>query len=230
MHVVSILKISAALITVIIGFYCSYIELKKNSEYWLNRFFSLFFMATATGFFFYTLYHIILQNAILVIPFMITSQIMFQIGLSFLLMTEFVIEFSEKTAVSKKYLILSFTPVLLTLIGYMIWVPTLNMVDYDAGHVNTETPLGWFLVVFVYRIGILCFVLIKFMLLARTSTGKVKTQINYFAIGMGISVGATLLTILGGISGIVGVILEIVGLLVFNLAVLFIIRGLSMKS
>ena len=230
MHVVSIIKISTAALTVFIGIICSYIELKKNSSYWLNRFFSLFFLSSAFGFFFYTLYHIILSNADLVIPFMITSQLIFQIAMSFLLMTEFVLDHSEKAALSWKFLLIAFIPLFLSAIGYAIWVPTLNMDDYLDGHVNTDTPTAWFIAVFAYRIGVMCFVLIKFVLSAKKSQGRVKTQMNLFALGMVISIGATILTLLGGVPGIIGVILEIVGLLSFDFAVLVIYKGLTMSS
>lgn len=230
MHPVSILKISTAALTVVVGLVCGILELKKNSKYWLNRFFSLFFMTSALGFFFYTLYHIILSNAALVIPFMITSQILFQLAMSFLLMTEFVVEFSEKAALSAKYLLISILLFLVFSIGYAIWVPTLNMEDYANGYVNTETPTFWFLTVFSYRIIIMVYVLYKFIRIANQSTGAVQKQMKFFAIGMIINISATLITLLGGISGIVGVILEIVGLLTFNIGVLVIIRGLAMKS
>lgn len=230
MHPVSILKISTAALTVIIGLVCGIIELKKNSSYWLNRFFSLFFMTSAMGFFFYTLYHIILSNAALVIPFMITAQISFQLAMSFLLLTEFVVEYSEKAAISAKYLLISGCLFLVFSIGYFIWIPTLNLADYAEGHVNTETPTFWFILVFSYRILVMGYVLYKFLHIGNQSTGAVKTQMNYFALGMIINIGATLITLLGGIHGILGIILEIIGLLAFNIGVLVIIKGLAMKS
>ena len=67
----------------------------------------------------------------LVIPFMITSQILFQLAMSFLLLTEWTLEFSQRRVLTKKFLGIAFGLFFITSIGYAIWVPTLNMQAYE---------------------------------------------------------------------------------------------------
>ena len=230
MHPFSIIKIITASITVLIGVSCSIIEIRKNPTYWLNRFFALFFMSSSLGFFCYTLYHIILTNAQIVIPIMIISQTFFQLAMSFLLLTEWTLEYSEKTVITPKYILISSTLFILTSIGYAIVVPTLNTENYNQGFVDTDTPDGWFIFVFTYRILVLGFVLYKFIKLARESQGQVKVQIRYFSQGMLVNILATLITLLGGVEGILGVILETIGLVLFNVGVLLVLKGFLAKK
>ena len=58
MDVLNILKITASIITVIFSFIAGYIELRKNPDYWLNRWFAISFVSFAFGFLAYTIYHI----------------------------------------------------------------------------------------------------------------------------------------------------------------------------
>lgn len=225
MDPISILKISISAFTVIIGIVCGYIEIKKNPEYWLNRSFAFFFLSAAFGFLFYTIYHLILNNADLVIIIMIFAQVMFNLAMSWLLLTELIIEHSEKITMRPKFLIIPVIAFVLTTFGYGIWIPSLNMVEYEAGRVDTITPQGWFIFVFGYRIILMLYVLVKFIILRAKSEGKKKIQITYFTIGMSFAIVGTLLTLLGGVQGLIGAILEIGGLVFFNIGTILILKG-----
>ena len=225
MDTISLLKIIISAITFIIGIFCCYIEIKKNPDYWLNRSFAAFFISAAFGFFFYTIYHLILNNASFVIGIMITAQVMFNIAMSWLLFTELIIEFSEKRILRLKYVSIPILTFILSTFGYLIWVPTLDYDKYAAGQVDTITPRGWFIFVFGYRILLMLYVLVKFITLRAKSEGKQKRSITFFTIGMSFTVLGTFLTLVGGVQGILGAILEIGGLVFFNTGSILILKG-----
>ena len=52
-------KIFLAVLTVIVGLISSIVEIRKNPDYWLNRFFAMFFLFAALGFSGFTAYHLI---------------------------------------------------------------------------------------------------------------------------------------------------------------------------
>ncbi len=223
MDINNLLKILAAVITVVFAVVAGVIEIKKAPDYWLNRFFAMFFIFAAFGFLFYLLYHMILFSEILVIIFAIIGQVLFQISFGCLLMTEFILEYSQKRVMTPKYLLLSFGLSFLFSIGYTIWPITLNLEAYALGEVDTLTPDAWFIAVFAYRIAVMLFVLIKFILLSRKVSGKVKRQLKWFTFGMLAIIFGTFLTLLGG--GL-GVIFEIIGMFLFDLGALLILKGL----
>ena len=51
-------KVITAIILVVMGIIVGIIEIRKNPEYWLNRFFAAFFIIGSFGFLSYTVYHI----------------------------------------------------------------------------------------------------------------------------------------------------------------------------
>ncbi|TFG07774.1 MAG: hypothetical protein EU539_04035 [Promethearchaeota archaeon] len=216
-------KIITALITVILALFAGYIELRKNPEYWLNRWFAIFFVSVALGFLFYSIYHINTLNPIIIIPMMIIAQILYNFGLVSLLMTVFILEHSEKVAMTAKYLGIIMGLFIVSIFGYFIWVPTLNMERYRQGVVDTDTPLGWFIAVNIIRIGIFIFVLYKFILIASQSEGKTKTSVLMFFIGTIIGIIGIFLNMLGGI--LYSLWIEIAGLIAFDIGLIIIVRG-----
>lgn len=223
----NLIKIIAALITVLFAIFGGIIELRKNPEYWLNRLFAGFFVFAGFGFLFYTLYHMVLSDATLTISLAIVAQAFLQISLGCLLMTEFVIEYSEKKALTLKLVLI---PTILTsvfIIGYFVWPISLNFGAYSRGEVDTITPTGWFVSVFIYRILLMLYVLIKFIIISRKADVSVKQQLNLFIIGLGIVILGTLLTLLGGS---IGTIFEVGGLALFNIGSLLIFQGLIKKT
>lgn len=223
----NVLKIIAAIITVIIAIFAGIIEIRKNSQYWLNRFFATFFIFAAFGFFFYTLYHIILNNAVLVVNFARTAQFFFNFAMACLLMSEFIIEYSEKQAMKPRYLGFAFISSILFSVGYFIWPITLNLDAYSQGEVDTITPDLWFYSVFSYRILVMLYVTIKFFLLSRKSSGPIHTQLSLFIWGMVCVILGTLFTLLGGS---ISVIFEILGLFAFDAGAILILQGFLLKN
>ena len=76
MEIENYLKIITAIISCIFSFIAAYIELKKDHKFWLNRWFALFFSSIGLGFLTYTIYHLITENASIVIPIMITAHVL----------------------------------------------------------------------------------------------------------------------------------------------------------
>ena len=94
------LKIGVASGTVLTAIICGTIVIFKNPKYWLNRFFTAFYISGAIGFLFYTIYHIYGIEKGAIIPLMVTGHIFMNLGLSFLLQTEFILEQSSKEAMT----------------------------------------------------------------------------------------------------------------------------------
>jgi len=222
METINVLKICTAILTVAFAVISGYIEIRKNPQYWLNRFFAGFFLFAAIGFLFYTLYHLILSSPQLVVLFAMVAQVFFNIAIGSLLMAEFIIEYSEKRAVSFRFLLMAAGFSLITSVGYAVWPISLNLDKYALGEVDTITPPGWFYAVFIARILIMVYVMAKFAVMAKKTSGSLKKQLHFFIIGMVFVVLGTLFTLLGGaISGI----FEIVGQFAFDAGAIFILQG-----
>lgn len=227
MDPLNILKIITSIITVILAFIAGFIELRKNSDYWLNRWFALYFTSISLGFLVYTIYHLITIDPTPIIPLMITAQILYNFGLVSFLMTSFVLDQSEKIAMSRKYLSIILIIFIISIFGYFIWVPELNMADFNKGIVNTDTPIFWYIFVNIIRIGISIYVLYKFGLITKRLEGPERRRILWFFVGSTINVIGILLNMLGNI---LHLILEIIGLATFNIGTFFIVRGFLLKK
>ena len=92
MDILNLIKIIAAIITVVFGFIAGYVELRLDPKNWLNRWFALFFISTSLGFLAYTIYHFILFNPHIVIPIMISAHILLNFAAISLVMTVFILE------------------------------------------------------------------------------------------------------------------------------------------
>ncbi|TFG00576.1 MAG: hypothetical protein EU541_01830 [Promethearchaeota archaeon] len=227
MDPLNILKIATSIITVILAFIAGFIELRKNPDYWLNRWFALYFTTLSLGFLVYTIYHFITIDPTPIVPLMITAQILYNLGLICFLMTSFVLEYSETIAMSKKYLSIALILFIISIFGYFIWIPELNMANFQKGIVDTETPLPWYLFVNIFRIGVSLYVLYKFGLITKKLEGTEKKRIMWFFIGSTINVVGILLNMLGNI---LHLILEIIGLATFNVGTFFIVRGFLLQK
>lgn len=183
MDIINILKIVGASTTLIVAAFCGIIELRKNPKSWINRSFAMFYIALASGFFLYTIYHFIFNHDTLVIPIMITGHIFFNLGFVGILISALMISTSQRTVLSIRFLLPIAILYIISFIGYFIWIPTLNMEDYAQGIVNTKTETFWFLFVNLYRVLILIFVIIRFSLLASRATGVFKKQLRFFTVG-----------------------------------------------
>ncbi|MHA1718802.1 MAG: hypothetical protein ACTSWX_02980 [Promethearchaeota archaeon] len=234
-------KIALSVITVIVGLISAIVEIRKNPEYWLNRFFALFFAFASLGFFGYTIYHIILTNIDFVLTLMITTNILLNFCLACLLMTEFILQYSEVIAMKKpKYMIITFTLFVLSIVGYFIpgLKPHVNSTAYSQGEVDTETPTILMIIVTIYRIVIVIYVLVKFFQLVKQAEGgKVKKQLKLFSIGMIYILIGILLFLFGNLAAVVvifnlslGAMIEIIGQICLNIGMIEIARGFLVKN
>ena len=81
MDVYNIIKIVASIITVIFAFIAGYIELRKNPDYWLNRWFAIGFLAFAFGLLAYSVYHNPTFEPYLIIMIMLIAQFLYNIAI-----------------------------------------------------------------------------------------------------------------------------------------------------
>lgn len=217
------LKIITAIITVILSFIAGYIEIKKNPKYWLNRWFALFYVSFAFGFLLYTLYHLFTTHATWIIPTMITAHALYNLGLISILMATFVLKHSEKVAMSPKYLGIAFILFMILTIGYFIWMPVVNMENFNQGIVDTETPTGLFIVVNVLRVAIITYVLYNFGIIMQKASGKSKERAQWFFGGSIVLLLGIFLNLFGGLLG--SVLFEIFGLISFDIGLAVTVKG-----
>ncbi len=224
MDIFNVLKITTAIITVVFAVIAGAIELWKNPKYWLNRFFALFFVSMALGFFMYSLYHLILNNALIVIPMMVSAQILYNFAVTIILMTVFILDKGEKIAMTRKYLGITFLIFVITIFGYFIWVPTLNMERYDDGIVDTETPLGWYIFVTIARLVLFGYVLFRYYKISKLTEGTSKIRVIWFLRGSSVALVGIILNMLGGVLS--SLPLEIIGLIFIDIGIIGIVKGL----
>jgi len=172
MEILTLVKTLLGAVTVVVGLVSGVIQIRKNPNYWLNRFFAGFFACASIGFFGYVLYHIILTNIDLVLPINIITNIILNLSMACLLMTEFILEHSERRAMSSKYLLITLGLFLSSVVGYAIWPPSIDADSYALGEVNTHQNMFLLVYISLYRVGIAFFVLIKFFLLVKITKHK----------------------------------------------------------
>ena len=198
MDALNLTKIIAAFITVIISLVVGIRVFTLNRNNWLNRWFALFFASGSLGFFFYTIYHLITNNASIIIPLMITAQLFFNFICISLLMTVLIIEKYEKVAMSFKYIASVIVLFIIMSIGYFIWPPELDQSSYASEIVNTETSIGLLLFVNISRIIICILVVYRYVLISLKLEGDHKKRIQWFYIGIIIVVLGLFINLLGG--------------------------------
>ena len=226
-------KIVLAIFTVIVGLISAIVEIRKNPDYWLNRFFAMFFLFAALGFSGFTAYHLITWDEDLTLAIMVTTNILLNFSLACLLMTEFILQYSEVIAMKPKYLLITLGLFLTSIIGYAILYPEIaDMAQYNAGEVNTDTDPILLAYITLYRLAIVFYVLFKFIqLVKKAEAEKIKKQLKFFSIGMiYIILGITLFLVGNLIHGDVGIILEIVGQVCLNIGIIEIARGFLVKA
>jgi len=220
---INILKIVSAVVSVIIAIIAGIIELRLNPDFWLNRWFFLFFMSTSFGFLAYTTYHFITTNADLVIPIMVTGHLFLNYTPICLVMTVFILEKYEKVAMGRNRLLLMLGLFIMMSFGYFVWVPELNPGDYALGIVNTETEPGWFIFVNLSRILLFIYVVYKYAMMAKKVEDDTKKRVQWFFIGVFVIVLGIIINIFGGIADIA--IFEILALIAIDIGIISIVKG-----
>ncbi|MHA1618940.1 MAG: hypothetical protein ACTSVZ_06620 [Promethearchaeota archaeon] len=232
LEILALIKTIMAGITFVVGLIAAIVEIRKNPSYWLNRFFGLFFTFASLGFLGYVAYHIILTNIGLTLNLMIATNLILNASIACLLMTEFILEYSERIAMTPKYIISTLVLYGLSIFAYFIPFgrPEVVAKDYIAGSVNTHTPVPWLIIVTLYRLTVAFYVQFKLMGLMKKTEGKVKRQLKLFNIGVFFIILGILLFLLGNIPGTIGIILEITGQICLNIGMIEITRGFLVKE
>ncbi len=139
-----LIKVIVASISVVIALVAGIIELRLNPNSWLNRLFFLFFISTALGFFTYAFYHLVNTGDFhttqdIVIPMLITAQILLNLPPIFLVMTVFILEKYKKIALNYKHLGVMLVLLVIMSAGYFMGpelVPNLHYDDYIKNYLR----------------------------------------------------------------------------------------------
>ena len=223
MDAINLTKVIAAFITIMTSLIISIRVFTLNRSSWLNRWFALFFGSGSLGFLFYTIYHLITNNASVIIPLMITAQFFFNFISISLLMTVIVLEKYEKVAMSSKYIIGVILIFIVMSIGYLIWPPELDTDSYAIGIVNTETDTGLLLFVNGFRIAICIIAVFRYIKISKKLVGEHKKRIQWFYIGVILIVVGLFLNLLGGAIG--SIPLEIIALFAIDVGAIITFKG-----
>ena len=229
MDILLLIKVIVASTSVLIALVAGLIELRLNSKNWLNRWFFLFFISTALGFVFYSIYHLIYtgsysKDSDIIIPIMITAQIFFNFIPVSLVMTVLIIEKYKKVAMSLKYLGPLFALFIIMSIGYFILPPTLNEVEYaDNQIIDTDTNKFVQVLANVLRIALFAYVVYKFIIITRKIEIETKRRVQWFFAGIILAIIGLLLNLVGGILG--NIPFEMVALLIIDVGMVLIFKG-----
>lgn len=232
MDLLNLIKIIAASISVVIALVAGFIELRLNPKKWLNRWFALFFISTAMGFSFYTFYHFwpistsnFTQDEQIIIPLMITAQILFNLIPLCLVMTVFILEKFKKIAMDFTHLGTMIILFVIMSIGYFIpgLTPNLNEIDHGNGLINTETNRLLFYFVNIIRIGLFSYVVFKYAIIARKVENDTKKRVQWFFAGVVIVIVGLLFNLVGG--SLNEALIEIFALILFDIGVFVVVKG-----
>lgn len=223
MDLLNLTKIIAAFITIAFSLAVGIRVFILNRKNWLNRWFAIFFASGSLGFFFYTIYHLITNNASIIIPLMIIAQLFFNFICISLLMTVLVIEKYEKVAMSFKYIASVIVLFIIMSIGYFIWPPELDQSSYASGIINTETSIGLLLFVNISRIIICVLVVYRYVLISNKLEGDHKKRIQWFYMGIIIVVLGLFINLLGG--SLNSIAIEIIALFAIDIGTIVVFKG-----
>ena len=227
------LKIGVAIGTVLTAVICGTIVIRKNPRYWLNRFFTGFYLSGAIGFLFYTIYHIYGIYKPAIIPLMIIGHVFMNFGLSCLLQTEFILEHSSKEAMTFPYLALSGGLFLISCAGYVFTgIVTLDETQYSNKIIDTHTNIYWQIIVNLYRLGVFLYIIIKYSIISKKAKGATKDKLRIFSISLVIAMGGIILNLAAGVifSGYAEYSIEIVGMISFMVGLVVMLRAFLLKE
>ncbi len=216
-------KIISSIALVVVAFSVAITLIKRNPRYWLHRFFALFFIANSVGFLFYIVYHFVTNNVALAVGLIVATQLLFNVAFACLLMTWIIMRSSEKVAMKRANLAAVLGLLALTCIGYFIWVPTVDPVEYALGVVHSVIPNGWNIFTNAYRIGMLVLVISSYVKWSRKADADTKGKMHLFVTGMTAVLVGILCIFLAGFAESIETIFTLAGLgaLIFSLIYLF---------
>ena len=219
----NILKIITTIITAVIALIIGLRVLSLNKRDLLNRWFALYFISSSLGFIIYAVYHLILNNKDVIIPFMITAHVFFNFNSISLTMTLFVLEKHTKIAMSIKYLGTMLIVFFVMSIGYFIFPPYLDTGDYALGIVNTHTTAGLLIFVDTIRILLAIYAAYRYILITRKIEGETKNRIKWFSLGVIIIILGLLINLAGGL--LQSIEIEILALVIIDIGAILILKG-----
>ena len=230
MDTISIAKIVATLVTLVFCTLTGVLEIKKNPDYWLNRFFALFFFFNSLGMVTYASYHLVPDNVEAVEMLALFTQLFWNVGFCLLLLVVPILKHSETVAMKSNWPKFTLAFCIIITIGLILFPPFINDVELylSTGEVHTDmVPRWWKYVANIYKILILLYVLIEFSLLARHTTGEVRKQMKDFTIGVVLLISGILTLIPAGGQSVEATIFQFVGNALLLAATGITLRGFS---
>ncbi|MHA1460874.1 MAG: hypothetical protein ACTSO8_05275 [Promethearchaeota archaeon] len=223
MDILNLIKIIATIITAVIALIIGIRVFSLNKSDLLNRWFALFFISSSLGFTIYTIYHLILNNADIIIPLMITAQILFNFNLISLTMTLFVLEKHTRIAMGMKYFGTMLIVFFVMSIGYFIFHPHLQMDAYAIGIVDTHTPPELLIFVNAIRLLLAIYVAYRYLGIAKKIESETKNRIKWFSVGVIVIILGLIFNLAGGL--LLSIVMEIVALIIIDIGAFLILKG-----
>ncbi|NHJ22654.1 MAG: hypothetical protein EAX91_17035 [Candidatus Lokiarchaeota archaeon] len=227
MDPLNLLKIVTTITTAIIALIIGLRILSLNRRDLLNVWFTLYFMTSSLGFIFYAVYHLIFNNANIIIPLMITAQILFNLNSISLIMTVFALEKYSQIAMSVKYFGTMTVVFFVMTIGYFLFPPYLDMGDYALDIVNTHTPPGLFIFVNAIRLLLAVYAVLRYIIITKKLEGKTKKKVKWFILGVLVLIMGLFTNLLGGLLSLI--VVEVVALIIVDIGAILVLKGFLIK-
>jgi hypothetical protein len=219
----NLLKIITTIITAIIALIIGLRILSLNRRDLLNVWFTLYFMTSSSGFIFYAVYHLIFNNANIIVPLMITAQILFNLNSISLIMTVFALEQYSQIAMSVKYFGTMIVVFFVMTIGYFLFPPYLDTGDYALGIVNTHTPPGLFIFVNAIRLLLAIYAVLRYIILTKKIKEETKKKVKWFILGVTVLMMGLFTNLLGGLLSLT--VVEVIALIIVDIGAILVLKG-----
>ena len=223
MDILNIIKIITTIITGVIALVIGLRVLFLNKSDLLNIWFALYFVSTSIGFIIYVIYHLILNNAAIIIPLMITAQFFFNFTTIALTMTLVVLEKHRKVSMSLKYLGTTLILLFVMSIGYFVFPPHLETGDYALGIVNTHTDPALLIFVNAMRLLLTTYAAIRYIMITRKIGRETKNRMKWFSLGLIIIIFGLITNLAGGLLS--SILIEILALIIIDIGAFLILKG-----
>jgi hypothetical protein len=226
---INIVKITVSFVCCIFAIIAGIIEIKKDPESLLNRFFASFFIFLSIALLLYTLYHSIF-NVTIIITLNIIMNGFYNLAFACLFMVPQVIKYSSKDPKLKSQGIAIFSIGLGMLLMIAVWPIEVDEELLAQGAVSSHLA-GIVNIVFnLFRIIILFYTLGVFIHLAPKLDGIARVRMQYFTGGIVITFLVIFSAVLAGLFKDASEFIKIIALLLTIAGTATILRGFLIKE
>jgi hypothetical protein len=228
-EIINIVKITVSLICCIFSIIAGIIEIKKDPESLLNRFFAGFFIFLSIALLLYTLYHTVF-NVTIIITLNIIMNGFYNLGFASLFMVPQVVKYSSKDPRLKTQGIIVFAIGLGMLLLFFVWPPEVDEELLAQGAVSSHLAGLVNLCFNLFRIIILFYGLGVFLRLYPKLDGIARVRMLHFTWGLIFSFLVIVFAALAGMVQEASEYIKLIALLMTIAGSAITLRGFLLKE